>query len=138
MIDASGRSFFLCRKLGLIDWNDDHPSVSIWARWTGVKHIDDVAARAAGPLAAGNIGSRRLATNHYVGHGYWIWVIPLGNGETSIGIVFDKRFHTLHQESDRESTYRTFLQKHPALCELTEGATLRTDDLRGRSRIAYS
>jgi 2-polyprenyl-6-methoxyphenol hydroxylase-like FAD-dependent oxidoreductase len=60
----------------LIDWNDEHPIASIWARWTGVKHIDDLAARAGGRMAAGNVGSRRLATNHYVGHGYWIWVIP--------------------------------------------------------------
>ena len=39
----------------------------------------------------GNVSSRRLATNHYMGFGYWIWVIPLGNGETSIGVVFDTR-----------------------------------------------
>jgi flavin-dependent dehydrogenase len=137
LIDASGRNCFIGRKLGLIDWNDEHPVAAIWARWTGVRHIDDVAARAAGALAAGNVGSRRLATNHYVGHGYWVWVIPLGNGETSVGVVFDKRIHQLHESADRETTYVDFLKQHPALAELLDGATVRRDDLRARSRMAY-
>lgn len=137
LIDASGRNCVVGRKLGLIDWNDEHPVAAIWARWTGVRHIDDVAARAGGPLAAGNVGSRRLATNHYVGHGYWIWVIPLGNGETSVGVVFDKRIHALHESPDREPTYVNFLSQHPALAELLDGATVRSDDLRARSRMAY-
>lgn len=137
LIDASGRNCFVGRKLGLIDWNDAHPIASIWARWQDVRHIDDIAARAAGPLAGDNIGSRRLATNHYVGHGFWIWVIPLGNGETSIGIVFDKRIHALHECPDRETTYVNFLKRHPALVELLDDATLRRDDLRGLSRVAY-
>src|SRR4051812_44435630 len=137
LIDASGRNCFVGRKLGLIDWNDAHPIASIWARWQDVRHIDDLAARAAGPLAADNVGSRRLATNHYIGHGYWIWVIPLGNGETSIGVVFDKRIHQLHELPHRETTYVDFLKQHPALAELLGGATLRPDDLRARSRLAY-
>src|SRR4051812_28500332 len=137
LIDASGRNCFLGRRLGLIDWNDAHPIASVWARWQDVRHLDDLIARAGGPLAADNVGSRRLATNHYVGHGSWIWVIPLGNGETSIGVVFDKRIHALHEAPDRESTYVRFLKQHPALAELLEGATLRSDDLRARSRVAY-
>ncbi len=137
LIDASGRNCFLGRRLGIIDWNDAHPVASIWARWHGVRHMDDVIARAGGPLAADNISSRRLATNHYIGHGFWIWVIPLGNGETSIGVVFDKRLHRLHEAPARESTYVDFLKQHPALAELLDGATLRREDLHARSRIAY-
>lgn len=137
VLDASGRNCFLGRRLGLIDWNDAHPIASIWARWHGVRHIDDLAARAGGRLGMDNVGSRRLATNHYIGHGFWIWVIPLGNGQTSVGVVFDKRIHALHEAPDREETYVTFLRRHPALAELLEGATLRPEDLRARSRVAY-
>jgi flavin-dependent dehydrogenase len=137
VLDASGRNCFLGRRLGLIDWNDAHPVAAIWARWHGVRHVDDLAARAAGPLAAGNVGSRRLATNHYVGHGYWVWVIPLGNGQTSVGVVFDKRVHRLHEAPDRREAFASFLRGHPALAELLDGATLRPEDLRARSRVAY-
>mgnify|MGYP006139001975 CR=1 FL=1 len=44
LIDASGRNCFIGRRLKLIDWNDEHPIASIWARWDGVRHIDDLAA----------------------------------------------------------------------------------------------
>jgi flavin-dependent dehydrogenase len=137
LLDASGRQCFVGKRLGLIDWNDDHPVGAIWARWTGVRHIDDLAARAGSALAAGNVGSRRLATNHYVGRGFWVWVIPLGNGETSVGAVFDKRIHPLHEARDREQAYVAFLRRHPALAELLDGAAPRADDLRARSRVAY-
>ena len=53
-------------------------------------------------FAARNVSSRRLATNHYMGYGYWTWFIPLGNGETSIGVVFDKRLLKLHEQPDKD------------------------------------
>src|SRR5207248_7454423 len=77
ILDATGRVNFLGRKLGIIDRNDEHPIAAIWCRWKDVRHIDDLAAR-NGDLATRNIGSRRLGTNHYMGLGYWTWVIPLG------------------------------------------------------------
>jgi flavin-dependent dehydrogenase len=90
-----------------------------------------------GPRACGNVGSRRLATNHYTGRGYWVWVIPLGNGETSIGVVFDKRMHRLHEGTDRQADYVAFLRANPVLRELLEGAEVRTEDVRSLSRLAY-
>ncbi|CAA9430687.1 MAG: hypothetical protein AVDCRST_MAG64-3464, partial [uncultured Phycisphaerae bacterium] len=138
LLDASGRACFLGKHLKLIDWNDAHPIASIWARWDNVRHIDDLAARAGDGLATRNVGSRRLATNHYIGHGYWVWVIPLGHGQTSVGVVFDKRIHQLHEARDRLSAYTGFLRQHPALAELLEGATPDAKDLRGLSRVAYA
>ncbi|HXI11405.1 MAG TPA: NAD(P)/FAD-dependent oxidoreductase [Thermoanaerobaculia bacterium] len=138
VLDATGRVTYLGKRLGIIDRNDDHPTASIWGRWTGVRNIDDLAARSGGGLSARNIGSRRLATNHYTGYGYWIWVIPLGNGETSIGIVFDKRLVDLHQSKDREADYIAFMRAIPSLAQLLDGATLRSDDFRFYGQLAYS
>lgn len=137
VIDATGRANLLGRKLGLIERNEEHPTAASWARWKGVRHIDDLAARSPSRLARGNVSSRRLATNHYVGRGYWIWVIPLGNGETSIGVVWDRRLVDLHQRSDREAAYLEFLRAIPALAQLLDGATLRSEDFRHYSRMAY-
>jgi flavin-dependent dehydrogenase len=136
-LDASGRATFLGRRLGLIERNDEHPIAAIWARWTGVRHLDDLAARGSLAFARENIGSRHLATNHYVGFGYWVWVIPLGNGETSIGVVFDKRLVRLGERAAREAEYRAFLEAIPTLRELIEGATLRSDDLRFYAHLPY-
>ncbi len=136
LLDATGRVTLLGRKLGLIKRNDDHPIAAVWCRWRKVTHIDDIAAR-HGALATRNIGSRRLSTNHYVGLGYWIWVIPLGNGETSIGVVFDKRLIDLHQSKDRPRDFIAFLKAIPSLAELLQTAEPRLDDLRFYSHLPY-
>jgi flavin-dependent dehydrogenase len=137
LLDATGRACFLGRKLGLIERNQEHPTAALWGRWQGVRHIDDFAARGSLDLARKNVSSRRLATNHYVGFGYWVWVIPLGNGETSIGIVYDTRLVELDLGGDREATYRRFLAAIPSLAELLGDARLRRDDLRCYTHLAY-
>jgi hypothetical protein len=139
VIDASGRARVIGQRLGLIERNDAHPTASIWCRWKNVRHIDDIAARGPIEFAARNVGSRRLATNHYPGFGYWIWVIPLANGETSIGVVFDKRYVDLHQVSaaERPAAFVAFLKRNPALAELLDGAEPRFEDLRYYSQLAY-
>lgn len=136
LLDATGRVNFLGRKLGLMQRNDEHPTAAIWCRWKNVRHIDDFAAK-DGELATRNVGSRRYGTNHYTGWGYWIWVIPLGNGETSIGVVFDKRLVELHHSKDRTGDFIAFLKAVPALAEIMEGAEPRLDDLRFYSHLPY-
>jgi hypothetical protein len=63
----------------------------------------------------------------------------LGNGETSIGVVFDKRMHSLHEvrAKDREAEYVAFLQAIPALAELLVGATPRSADLHSYAHLPY-
>ena len=137
VLDATGRATFLGKRLGLIERNREHPTAAVWCRWQGVRHLDDVAAR--GPLAfsRGNVTSRRLATNHYMGFGYWVWFIPLGNGETSIGVVFDTRLVDLDRGKNLASDYLAFLKAIPAAAELLEGAQMKAEDLRTYSNLAY-
>jgi flavin-dependent dehydrogenase len=135
LLDATGRVNFLGRRLNLIERNDEHPTAAVWCRWKNVRNIDELAAR--GGFAATNVGSRRLATNHYTGYGYWIWVIPLGNGETSIGVVFDKRLVDLHHSKNRADDFIAFLKAIPSLSELLVNAEPRLDDLRFYSSLPY-
>ena len=124
VLDATGRATVLGRRLGIIDRNREHPTAAVWARWKNVRHIDDVAARGPVAFARRGLGSRRLSTNHYMGLGYWVWVIPLGNGETSIGVVYDTRLMSLADGPERERSFREFLLGIPSLAELLEGAEL--------------
>lgn len=138
VLDATGRATFLGKRLGLIERNKAHPTAAVWCRWEGVRHIDDVAARGPLSLSRGNISSRRLATNHYMGFGYWVWFIPLGNGETSIGVVFDTRLVHLDRGKDLAADYVAFLRAIPMAAELLEGARMRSEDLRTFSNLAYA
>ena len=135
IVDATGRVSYLGRKLGLMERNDEHPTASMWARFKNVRHIDDIAART--PFLSTNVSSRRLGTNHYMGWGHWIWVIPLRNGETSIGVVWDRRLVDLHEAKDREAAFLAFLKNKAALAELLEGATIRSEDFRYYSNLPY-
>ncbi len=138
VLDASGRATILGKQLQLVERNEAHPTSAVWARWENLRHIDELASRADGALAAGNVCTRRLATNHYLGRGYWVWVIPLGNGETSIGVVYDRRLLSLDiSGSKRAASYEAHLRSIPALAELLEGARMREDDLRSYSHLAY-
>lgn len=136
LVDAGGRACVVGRKLGLTRRNEEHPTAAMWCRWRNVRNIDELAVKRG--FAGGNISSRRLATNHYPGLGSWTWVIPLGNGETSIGVVFDKRLVNLHQSADRPAAFLDFLSANPALAELIEGAEPRLDDFRYYSSLAYA
>src|SRR3954468_16121545 len=137
VLDATGRANFLGKRLGLIERNREHPTAAVWCRWEGVRHLDDVAARGPLSFSRGNVASRRLATNHYMGFGYWVWYIPLGNGETSIGIVFDTRLMDLDRGKNMESEYRAFLNAIPSAAELLGGAQMKAEDLRTYSNLAY-
>jgi flavin-dependent dehydrogenase len=136
LLDATGRVNFLGRKLNLIERNEEHPTAAIWCRWKNVRHIDDLAVRLG--ISGSNVSSRRLGTNHYTGLGYWIWVIPLGNGETSVGVVFDKRLVDLHHSKNRADDFIAFLKAIPTLNELLVDAEPRLDDLRFYSHLAYA
>jgi flavin-dependent dehydrogenase len=138
LIDATGRACLLGRKLGIVERNDRHPIAASWCRWSGVRHVDDLAALRGGGLARRNVSSRRLATNHYAGRGYWVWFIPLGHGETSIGIVWDRRLVPLHERSDRQAAYLEFLRDLRPANELLEGAAMRDGDFRHYSHFAYA
>jgi len=137
VLDATGRATWLGKRLGLIERNKEHPTAAVWCRWEDVRHIDDVAARGPLSLSRGNVGSRRLATNHYMGHGSWTWFIPLGNGETSIGVVFDTRLVHLDRGKELAHDYLAFLRANPLMAELIEGARMRSEDLRTYSNLAY-
>jgi len=91
IVDSSGRNGLLKRKLEL-QKEIDHDINSSWFRLDAVIDIDDWSDN----LVWRNFvdpGRRRLATNHLMGEGYWVWIIPLTQGRTSLGIVADPVYH---------------------------------------------
>jgi flavin-dependent dehydrogenase len=96
VVDTSGRGRFLARRLGLMQPNPiRHGASFLWV--DGLVNIEKLT-----DLSPQEIRLRRdrastghlpvwLATNHFVGEGFWFWVIPL-QGKTSLGLVYD---HTL-------------------------------------------
>src|SRR5205809_1084500 len=83
----------------------------------GELDVEEMAA-ATSPRWKPKTQERRwFSTNHLMGRGYWVWMIPLSSGNTSIGIVTDERIHPFKTYST-ESTARQWLAEHePTLAE---------------------
>jgi flavin-dependent dehydrogenase len=93
LVDASGRAGLLKRKLDLAEANDHHVN-AVWWRVDGV--VDPHAwSDDADWLGRCTPPDRWRSTNHLVGPGYWVWLIPLASGAHSIGIVADATMHPL-------------------------------------------
>jgi flavin-dependent dehydrogenase len=120
VIDATGRRRLLTSKLGLRRPVDHQVSASWW-------HLDgriDLAAlvgdedtewhQRTGP-------PRWYSTIHLAGEGYWVWVIPLLGGKTSIGIVADEEMHPIRERASLEGTLVWCREHEPGLAELMQG-----------------
>jgi flavin-dependent dehydrogenase len=93
LVDASGRAGLLKRRLDLAQPND-HAAHAVWFRIDRRVDVADWTEDAAW-LARCNPPNRWLSTNHLVGAGYWVWLIPLASGSHSVGIVADPALHPL-------------------------------------------
>ena len=47
-------------------------------------------------------GIRKFSTNHLMGEGYWVWLIPLSSGPISIGVCADPRVHPFEEINELE------------------------------------
>jgi len=89
--DASGRASILKRKLQFQKPMEHHVN-AVWWRLKGVIDIDTWTDDKAWRSYL-EPGLRYLSTVHFMDTGYWLWVIPLGSKNTSIGIVADPAVH---------------------------------------------
>ncbi len=119
IVDACGRAGLLKRQLGLAEPNA-HEAHAVWfrigERITLDDWSDDPAWRARCTPQA-----RWLSTNHLVGAGYWVWLIPLASGSHSVGIVADPRYHALDTMDSFEKAMDWFAQYQPRLFDELDG-----------------
>ncbi len=104
-LDASGRAALIKRTQGLAQSNS-HKSNAIWFRVDCRVEIDAWSTNTDWRERCSPQGARWLSTNHLVGPGYWVWIIPLACGVTSIGIVMDDAAFKQAQIIDEPSARR--------------------------------
>ncbi|MBF6328237.1 NAD(P)/FAD-dependent oxidoreductase [Nocardia transvalensis] len=121
VVDASGRQRLIQRKLGL-GAPSPHKINAAWWRFRGEYDVEKMAG-ATSPTWTPKTQERRwFSTNHLMGPGYWVWMIPLSSGNTSIGIVTDENVHRFTTYST-ETKARNWLAEHePTLASFIEKA----------------
>jgi flavin-dependent dehydrogenase len=93
VVDASGRGRVLARRLGLQRVSPIlHGSSFVWVEGlVNLEQFTNCPSREIPRMPIRrHIGHLPfwLATNHFCGEGFWLWVIPL-QGRTSLGLVYD-------------------------------------------------
>jgi flavin-dependent dehydrogenase len=132
IVDASGRGSLLKRKLGLGS-DCGHHINSAWFRLSGGLDLEQWGAHDSTWMARmSRPGIRKYSTNHLLGEGYWIWLIPLSTGPISIGVCADSRFHRF-DDINSFSRMLEWLRRHePQLADAVEG---RRDDVEDFLRV---
>ncbi len=135
VVDASGRASLLKKKLNLAQDNA-HPAHAVWFRIGQHVKVDgwsDDPAWAARCVAP----KRWLSTNHLVGAGYWVWLIPLASGSHSVGIVADPRMHPLARMNTFDRALQWLQEFQPRLFQDLDGLRDKLQDFAFFKRFSY-
>jgi flavin-dependent dehydrogenase len=135
VIDASGRSSVLKRAWNLTK-ESDH---TINAAWFRVEANIDIHTWSDNLLWHSYVdpGRRRLATNHLMGEGYWVWIIPLISGCTSFGIVADPRVHPFESFNTTKKSMQWLSVHEPKAAEVLSAYQDRLLDFKVMKNFAY-
>ena len=134
VVDASGRAGLVKRKLGLAEANG-HNVNSVWFRIDARLSIDDWCDDSAWGSRC-TPPERWRSTNHLCGEGYWVWLIPLGSGAHSVGIVCDADLHPLERMNTFDKALDWLREFQPLVarhCEATRDRLMDFLFLRGFS-----
>jgi len=113
VVDACGRAGIIKRKLDLSQPNA-HDANAVWFRIKDRIDIDCWSDKLAWKERC-DPQARWLSTNHLVGAGYWVWLIPLASGSHSVGIVADPRIHPLDTMNTFDKAMNWFEKWQPRL-----------------------
>jgi flavin-dependent dehydrogenase len=124
VVDATGRFQFLKRKFDLAK-QVRHKMNASWFRIPKKIVVSDWTDDADWQNRVGEFvlhdGSkpdlRSLSTVHLLGHGWWVWLIPLAGDITSVGIVVDDRVFPISEINSLEKSMAWIEEHEPQAYE---------------------
>lgn len=120
VVDALGRRRFLQHKLGLMKESEGAFN-SVWLRVKGKLTVQDFVPATDTRWHKRVKEDRWLSTNHLMGKGYWVWLIPLAPDNTSVGIVATERIHPFQQYNTYEKAVEWLEQNEPLVAHGLRG-----------------
>jgi flavin-dependent dehydrogenase len=137
VVDASGRSSILKRKLGLGTDNGHHIN-SAWFRLSGGLDLEDFGRQDDAWMdRMSERGIRQFSTNHLLGEGYWMWLIPLATGPISIGVCADPRFHPFEEINTFDGMLDWLRRHEPQVAAAVENRLEDIEDFLRVEDFAY-
>lgn len=121
VIDAMGRRKFLQKKLNLRVKSKAVHSAA-WFRVKGRLDIADLVSPTQHSWHERVPERKRYySTTHLMGDGYWVWLIPLSSGHTSVGIVAREPMERLPDFTTLERAMHWLQTHEPALYQQLQG-----------------
>jgi hypothetical protein len=111
VVDAMSRRRFLQNKLDL-KRDSGHEASAAWWRVADRLDIEELLSSANRRGRSWVVEDRNLSTNHMMGRGYWVWLIPLSSGNTSVGIVTDETIHPFRTYGSSYEQSLEWLKRH--------------------------
>ncbi len=133
VVDASGRRAFLKRQLGM-QKASPHIGNAAWFRFGKHIKVDDWSDNEQWQEGHHGRTGRWYSTNHLMGQGYWVWLIPLASGSTSMGIVAAEEFHSLSDFNSFDKAL-AWLDRHEPQC--ADAVREHIDDLQDFRAIKH-
>ncbi len=134
VIDATGRASVLKKQLELARPNR-HNVNAAWFRVDAALDVDEWSDDLAWRGRCKE--PRRLSTNHLMGEGYWVWLIPLAAGRTSVGIVAADDLHAFTEISSFERALEWLGRHEPRCAEEVAAAGDRLMDFRALRNYSH-
>jgi flavin-dependent dehydrogenase len=135
VVDASGRAGLLKRQLGLVR-SSTHGANAAWWRFSSRITIDDWSDDAAWKARVPS-GLRWQSTVHLMGVGYWFWLIPLGSGSHSFGIVADGDIHPFSRINRFERALDWLREFEPQAAGIMEAHASELEDFLALQHFAH-
>ncbi|HEB88039.1 MAG TPA: NAD(P)/FAD-dependent oxidoreductase [Deltaproteobacteria bacterium] len=115
LVDASGRASLLRKRLKLTR-GTRHAANASWFRVAGKLDITQLVDPEEREWHDAQWAPHRWrSTNHFMGPGYWAWVIPLSSGNTSLGVVVHDSHFPFEQVRNLENTLSFLEENEPIL-----------------------
>lgn len=135
VVDACGRAGLIKRKLNLAEPNE-HACHAVWFRIKDRIHLDQWSANPDWQARC-TPQTRWLSTNHLVGAGYWVWLIPLSCGSHSVGIVADPALHPLERMNTFDKAMEWLAEFQPLLFDALDTRRELLQDFAFFKRFSY-
>ena len=135
VVDAAGRAGLLKRQLGLVR-PSTHGANAAWWRFRSRIKIDDWSDDPAWKARVPS-GLRWHSTVHLMGVGYWFWLIPLGSGHHSFGIVADSELHPFSRINRFERALDWLREFEPLAAAVMEAHADELEDFLALQHFAH-
>ena len=120
VVDAAGRKFIIGRKTDNVVFGPENlHGLNNGSAWVRVKNVDRTIFH-SGYDPSGATCSHYYATNHVMGHGHWVWIIPTDTQtmELSIGIAHHHQVIPPQSVNTKEKFYAFLEANHNLVYQL--------------------